>query len=141
MKKVLIFLVIVSIIVVISIVKFSSYKTEQDMLTKENFEFEKYSNKEVNGLDIATVINKAVDKNTKNEIEKDENELFIQNDVNSIEIEIYIKDNETKYKMEQFYNAGTELFAQYYGNIKFKCSNIDYHKSTGKIRYMLFEQL
>lgn len=141
MKKVLIFLVIVSIIVVISIVKFSSYKTEQEMLVKENYEFEKYTNNEVNGLDIATVINKAVDKNTKNEIEKDENELFIQNDTNSIEIEIYIKDNETKYKMEQFYNAGTELFAQYYGNIKFKCSNIEYHKSTGKIKYILFEQL
>lgn len=141
MKKVLIFLVIVSIIVVISIVKFSSYKTEQNMLTKENFEFEKYTNKDITGLDIATVINKAVDKNTKNEIEKDENQIFIQNDTNSIKIEIYIKDNETKYKMEQFYNAGTELFAQYYGNIKFKCSNIDYHKGTGKIKYMLFEQL
>lgn len=141
MKKLLIFLAIIAIIIVISIVKFSSYNTEQNLLMKENAEYEKYIDKEINGLDIATIINKTIDKNVKNEISKDENGLFIQNDTNSIEIEIYMKDNETTYKIEQFYNAGTEQFVQYYGNIKFKCSKIEYHQSTGKVKYILFEQL
>jgi len=141
MKKMLIFLAIIAIIIVISIVKFSSYNTERNLLMKENAEFEKYTDKEIDGLDIATIINKAVDKNIKNEIEKDENGIFIQNDTNSIQIEIYMKDNETTYKIEQFYNAGTEQFAQYYRNINFKCSKIEYHKSTGKVKYILFEQL
>ena len=85
-------------------------------------------------------MNKAVDKNTKNKIEKDDNGNFIQNDENSIEIEIYMSDNETTYKMENIYDAGTEQFVQYYGKIKFKCSNIEYHKKTGRIKYILFEQ-
>ena len=48
---------------------------------------------------------------------------------------------ETTYKMEAFYNAGTEQFIQYYGNIKFKCSKIEYHENTGRIKYILFEQV
>ena len=52
-----------------------------------------------------------------------------------------MQDNETTYKMETIHNVGTEQFVQYYGNIKFKCSKIEYHKNTGKIKYMLFEQL
>ena len=141
MKKLFIFLIIIAIITIIAIVKFSTYNTEHNLILKENAEFEKYIEKEINGLDIATIINKTIDKNVKNEIEQDENGMFIQNDTNSIEIEIYMKDNETTYRIEQFYNAGTEQFVQYYGNIKFKCSKIEYHKSTGKVKYMLFEQL
>ena len=52
-----------------------------------------------------------------------------------------MKDNEKTYKMETIYNKGTEEFMQYYGNIQFKCSKIEYHQSTGKVKYLLFEQL
>ena len=72
---------------------------------------------------------------------KTKNGKFIQNDENSIDIEIYMLDNETIYKMEMFYNAGTEQFVEYYRNIKFKCSKIEYHKNTGRVKYMYFEQL
>lgn len=141
MKKILIFLVVLIIIIAIVIVNYSSYKTQHNMIISENAEFEEYKGKELNGLNIATIINKAIDKNTKNRIEKDEKGIFIPNDNNSIEIEIYIKDNETTYKMETFYNAGTEKFVEYYGSIKFKCSNIEYHEKTGRIKYILFEQI
>ena len=140
MKKISIFLVIVLIIVAAVGFKYMSYKNEYNAIQKENKEFEEYKDKEVYGLEVGTMINKAVDKNTKNKIEKDNNGNFIQNDKNSIEIEIYITDNETTYKMETIYNAGTEQFVQYYGNIKFKCSKIEYHENTGRIKYMLFEQ-
>ena len=140
MKKISIFLVIVLTIVAAIGFKYMSYKNEYNAIQKENKEFEEYKDKEVYGLEVGTMINKAVDKNTKNKIEKDNNGNFIQNDKNSIEIEIYITDNETTYKMETIYNDGTEQFVQYYGNIKFKCSKIEYHENTGIIKYMLFEQ-
>lgn len=142
MKKVFTFIGIAIIIVVVTLMtRYLSYRAEKSVIAQENEEFEKYKDKEVYGLEVATLINKAVDKNTKNEIKQDDKKEFIQNTQNSIEIEIYIKDNETSYKMETFYNGGTEKFAQYYGKEKFKCSKIEYHKSTGKISYILFEQV
>lgn len=142
MKKIiLIFLSIVIIIVSIIGIKYYSYMIEHNNVIKENAEYETYKDKEVYGIDIATLINKTIDKNEKNDINKDDKGNYIQNDENSIGIEIYMVDNETTYKMEAFYNVGTEQFVQYYGNIKFKCSKIEYHKNTGRIKYMLFEQL
>lgn len=141
MKKIFIFLAIVIIVVAIIGVRYYSYKVDYNTTLKENAEYEQYKDKEIYGLDLASMINKTVDKNLKNKIEKSEDGNFIQNDENSIEIEIYILDNEKTYKMETFYNKGTEQFVQYYGNIKFKCSKIEYHKNTGKIKYLLFEQI
>lgn len=141
MKKLLIFIGIVIIIIMIAIVHYSSYQKEHKAIMKENAEYEEFKDKQVYGLQIATIINKTIDRNNKNGIEKDEQGMYIANDTNSIQIEIYMLDNETTYKMETFYKAGTEKFVQYYGNIKFKCSNIEYHKNTGRIKYILFEQL
>ena len=141
MKKIIIFFAIVIIIVSIMGVRYYSYKVEYNAIINENAEYEEYKDKEIYGLDLITIINKTIDKNQKNGIEKDEQKIFIQNDTNSIEIEIYMKDNEKTYKMETIYNKGTEEFMQYYGNIQFKCSKIEYHQSTGKVKYLLFEQL
>lgn len=140
MKKIFIFLSIIVIIVAIIGYRYLSYQNEYNMIKKENSDFDKYKDQDVYGLDVASMINKAVDKNTKNKIEKDEQGNFIQNEENSIEIEIYMLDNETTYKMETIYNAGTEQFVQYYGDVKFKCSKIEYHKNTRRIKYILFEQ-
>ena len=143
MKKIFIFLMTVLVIIAIIGVKYISYKNEKNLIQSENAEFEDYKDKEVYGLTVGTLINKAVDKNTKNKVEKDDKGNFIQNDENSIEIELHMIENDKDYElqMEQIYNAGTEQFVQYYVNIKFKCSKIEYHKKTGKIKYILFEQL
>ena len=141
MKKMCIFLAIVVIIVALVGYKYISYKNEIKEIQKENTEFDKYNGQEVYGLDVASMINKAIDKNTKNKVEKNEDGSFKQNDSTSINIEVYMADNETTYNMETIYNSGTEQFVQYYGNIKFKCSNIEYHKNTGRIKYIRFEQV
>ena len=142
MKKIFIFLIIVLIIVAIVGFNYFSYKNEYRLIQNENSEFEEYKDKDVNGLTVGTIINKAVDKNTKNKIEKDNDGNFIQNDENSIKIELHMVENDKNYElqMEQIYNAGTEQFVQYYGNITFKCSKIEYHEKTGRIKYILFEQ-
>lgn len=127
-KTILIIFTIICISVTIIFVKYSAYKTEYSKILKGNSEFEEYTNKEIYGLELATLINKAIDKNAAN-------------DEDSIEIEIYMKDNEQIYKMQTFYRAGMEQFIKYYGNIKFKCSKIEYNKETKKIEYLFFEQV
>ena len=140
-KPILMIFTVIIIIVTIICVKYSSYKNEYNKIIKENAEYEKYKENEIYGIELGTIINKVIDKNTKNKIEKDENGVFKSNEENSIQIEIYMQDNEQTYKMEAFYNSGMEQFIQYYGNIRFKCSKIEYHQKTCKIKYLLFEQL
>ena len=142
MKKTIVILIVFMIVLVSIIgIKYSSYLANFNKIKMENAEYEKYMNHEIYGIDLATLINKAVDQNVKKEIEYDDKENFISNDKDSIHIEIYMQDNENTYKMEMIHNAGIEQFVQYYGNIKFKCSKTEYHKKTGRIKYMLFEQL
>ena len=142
MKKIIIMLfTIILIVVTIISVNYYSYMMEYKIILKENEEYEQYKNKEIYGIELGTIINKTIDKNTKNEVQKDEKDLYIANEENSIQIEIYMIDNEQTYKMETFYNNGMENFIKYYGDIKFKCSKIEYHKNTKKVKYLLFEQL
>ena len=141
MKKVIMFVAIIVIIIVTLVgYRYISYKNHYKEIQKENSDFDKYKDQEVYGLDVASLINMAIDKNTKNKIEKDDNGNFITNEENSIEIEIYMTDNDTTYKMESISNSGIEQFLQYYKDIKFKCSKIEYHKNTGRVKYILFEQ-
>ena len=103
--------------------------------------FEKYLNEEVYGSELATVINRAIDRNEKNEVEKNNKGIYQNNDTNSINIEIKMLDDDTIYQMETFYRGGIQNFINYYSNIKFKCVDIKYHSSTNQVKYMLFEQI
>ena len=50
-------------------------------------------------------------------------------------------DYDKTYDMETLYIGGMERFAEFYNGIKFKCTKIDYHNQTGKVKYMLIEQI
>ena len=141
MKKIIIFFAIVVIIICGISYLYLNYKAEYNMSKKANLEFEKYLNEEVYGTDLSTIINRAVDNNQKNEVEKNNKGFYLNNDTNSISIEIKITDNDTIYQMETLYNKGIQNFINYYENIKFKCVEIKYHSSTNKVKYMLFEQI
>ena len=140
MKKILILFSILIIILAIVWINYTGYKSQYDSIKKENLEFEKYYQKEVYGRDLATVINKAFDGNTRNKVKKNNNNQFIENDENSIKIDIKMTDIDKTYTMENFYNSGMERFVQYYGTIKFKCTKIEYHSKTQKVKYLYFEQ-
>ena len=103
--------------------------------------FENYLNKEIYGSDLSTIINRAVDNNEKNLVQKDNKGVYLNNDNNSINIDVKMIDNESTYKMEKFYRKGMQNFINYYSNIKFKCTKIEYHHNTKKVKYMLFEQI
>lgn len=141
MKKIAIFFIITILIVCAIFAMYISYKANYNMSKKSNLAFEKYLNEEVYGTDLATVINRAVDRNEKNEVTKNNKGIYQNNDENSINIEIKMLDDDSVYKMEKFYNDGIQNFINYYGNIKFKCTDIKYHSATNQVKYMLFEQI
>ena len=141
MKKIVIFFLIIIIIICGISYLYLNYKAEYKISKKANLEFEKYLNEEVYGIDLATVINRAIDNNEKNEVEKNNKAIYLNNNENSISIEIKMIDNDTIYQMETIYNKEIQNFINYYGKIKFKCVEIKYHNSTNKVKYMLFEQI
>ncbi len=140
MKKIAIFFIITILIICTIFAMYISYKANYNISKKSNLSFEKYLNEEVYGSELATVINRAIDKNEKNEVEKNNKGIYQNNDTNSINIEIKMLDDDTIYQMETFYRGGIQNFINYYNNIKFKCVDIKYHSFTNQVKYMLFEQ-
>ena len=118
-----------------------NYKANYYATVKENKQFESYDGQEIYGAELATVINKAVDNNQNNEVAKDEKGKYINNDNNSIKIDIKMLDNDKTYSMETLYSGGMDKFVQFYSEIKFKCTKLEYHKTTNKVKYLLFEQI
>ena len=141
-KTLLIILSIFIIILVILLSKFYEYKDIEKEIQQFNIKYEQYSEKEITGLDIANIINQAVDDNEKSFIKKDEKGRYIHDDTKSVNIEVKINDlkEEEIYTMETLYNGGMSEFVKYYDDIKFKCIEKQYNIKN-KIKYMLFEQI
>ncbi len=141
MKKLAIFFLIIIISIVGISYLYLNYKSNYNIAQKENRQFETYNGQEIYGTELTTIINKAIDNNQNNEVQKDNKGNFIGNDSNSIQIDIKMLDNEKTYNMETLYNGGMDKFVQFYSEIKFKCTKLDYHRVTNKVKYMLFEQI
>lgn len=141
MKKLAIFFLTIIVIIVGISYMYMNYKANYYINQKENYQFSSYYNKELKGNEIATLINKAYDNNLSNNVAKDKKGKFIENDNNSIKMDIKMLDIDKTYDMETLNSGGMDKFVQYYGQITFKCTKIDYHSSTGKVKYMLIEQI
>lgn len=141
MKKIAVFFIIIIAIVSSITYLYFNYKASYNSAQKENAKFEMYKDKEILGSELTTIINKAVDTNEKNEVRKDNKGKYIDNGTNSINIDIKFIDDDVIYNIEKIYQNGTDTFLYYYRDITFKCSDVQYHTSTGKVKYMLFEQI
>lgn len=95
MKKFLIFLIIVLASICTISYTYLIYQAKYNTVKYQNSTFQKYYQKEIFGADLATVINRAIDSNIKNDVEKDSKSLFVGNDTNSIKINIKMTDNDT----------------------------------------------
>ena len=142
MKKNIILLSIV-VVIIVAVVSFNyiNYTKQHNEILKYNLEYENNYQKEIYGIDLTTIINKVINNNEKNNVEIGQDKKYINNETNSINIEIKIIDTDEIYSMETLYNGGLEQFVQYYGNIQFKCTKIEYHKKTGRVSYLYFEQI
>ena len=141
MKKLAIFFLVIVIVIVGVSYMYLHYKANYYKAQRENKQFESYEGQEIYGTELATIINKAIDNNHSNELPKDDKGEFISNGNNSIQIDIKMLDNEKTYTMEALYRGGMDKFVQYYSEITFKCTKLEYHKATNKVKYMLFEQI
>lgn len=141
MKKIAMFLlIIIGIVSTISYLYLNSI-SNQRIAQKENIKFEIYKDEEITGAEVTTLINKSINSNQQNEIEKDKKGRYIDNETNSINIDIKFIDDDVTYNIEKIYNNGMDKFLTYYRDIKFKCVDVQYHDKTQKIKYMLFEQI
>lgn len=147
MKKTLIVILIVVIVLVI-IIAMGIMENNKNIQAVQQFnsEYEQYVNKEIYGTEVASIINKAINSNLKNEIEQDEDKNFVENDSNSLKIDIeFLYDDETgeirTYSMERVYYRGIQEFIRNYNLIRFKITNVEYHEKTKRIEKIVVTQL
>lgn len=141
MKKYILLLCIVIIIVSIIGYIYSRYQIQQKDYMNHNKYYENYYEKEITGNDLASIINKALDYNETQRIEKDDNGNYKNNGKTSIIVEVKFKDSDDIFKTERISKLGINLFIKNYSNIYFKCTKKEYHENTNYIKYMLFEQI
>ena len=92
MKKLLLILILLFIIIIFSIYGLLlNNKAQNNALKFYNRQYEEYLSKTIKGTELATLINKVTNINENNKIIKDENNYYIENQENSIKIEIKIK--------------------------------------------------
>ena len=137
-KNLLIIFVILIIILVIACMKYKDIQATKREVAKFNYDYEEYNKDNLNGLDITTLINRAISNNEKFGVEKNEENLYNLEDENCIEIYIKMIINNTTYRMERINNLGIDSFIEYFGEVSFKCIDIKYHKN-GRIKSMTFE--
>ena len=142
MKKNL-FVILGIFLIIIAILVYFYYNTLKIAIIsqKVNKEYEQYLEKDILGSTLMTLINKASNQNEKNGIEKDEKNSYIENDTNSIKIEVKFLESDKTFSMEAITSLGAEQFIKNYNAMTFKCTKKEYHQKTNNIKYMLFEQI
>ena len=145
-KQVILVISILLIIIIIVCGNILLNNINQKDVKLHNFEYEQYLDKTIYGTDIATLINKAINDNKKNNIEQDEKGNFLDDEENSILIDLVMitdegKQEKTTYNMETIEKVGITEFIQNFSLTTFKSSDVEYHQKTGKISKITFEQL
>ena len=105
---------------------------------KFNSQFEDFVDREINGVDLTTVMNRALENNNKYEIEKDSKGVFKDDNKNSIKIMIKPEVDGKTFPMEAFEMVGMKDFTRNFGNALFKSTKVKYHKN-GRISEINYE--
>ena len=140
-KSFLIITAIILIIIFIVLGYIFEAQAKQNEVISYNKQYESYLGKEIYGAEIATIINKVTEQNERNNVAKDEIGYYINNETNSIKIDLKMITIEKTYPMELIYKNDITSFVKNFNVILFKCTNIEYHKETGKVSKLIFEQI
>lgn len=142
MKKT--FLILLTVIVTLILI--SSYyiynaRLMETSAQKNNKQYEEYCNKQIIGTQLISLINKAIDNNEKNEVLKQLNSIYYENNnKNSIQITVKFTEEDRIIKMEDIAEKGTENFVKYFSTAIFECTKVEYHQDTQYIKSLHFEQ-
>ncbi len=142
-NKIILIVIIFMIILAVAGYYVINYRNSIIESQKINKQYESYYNVQMLGTEMASLINKTMDINTKEfDIPKDENGLFIENDTNSIKIYINFKykDDYRKIEMEKIFESGMENFIKTYSTASFKCTEINYHEKTNNVKELTFTE-
>ena len=137
------FFIILTILLIISAIvgcTVYNYRRTQANIAQYNKQYESWYNKQILGTDFISIINKTIDNNEKNDIQKDENNIYIEDNEKSVKIYIKFLESDNIFDMEAISNNGIENFIQNYATFSFKCTKIDYHKN-GNVKSLFFEEI
>ena len=140
-KQAVIILLLIIVITIIVAFAVTQNVNQEKALTQYNAQYNKFLNQKVLGTDVASLINKAMDTNDRNNIEKDEKDYYIPNTTNSIKIYVKLvnKPDGEQFPMERIYNVGITEFVKNFSLEDFTCTNVKYHKDTGQVSEIYFE--
>ena len=144
MKKILI-IIIVAVITAVAVFtgKYIEYSKQKTQITKINNEFLAYQKSIVKINKIVTLMNRAIDLNNKNKIEKDENGFYKENNTNSIKVYLKVKSSDSKMEMEKLMlddKAGVEKVEYAFSDLIFEMTDVEYHQKTGQVKSITFEE-
>lgn len=137
MKKIgILICTLVIVIVAVIGVNIYSYNERLKAAEKNNKNYQSYYNVEVLGSDVGSLINKILDTNSKNNIQKDENEKE-----NSISVTIKFLELDKNISIEAIEKQGVDRFIKNFGAETFKCTEIEYYPNAKGVKSMHFEQV
>lgn len=140
MKKYLILLAVAIIVACVIVYARFQFKVNRGMVNFENNPYTTIVGKEISSAELATLINKAMNKNADNGVVRDENGYFIENDENSIKIDVHFLIDDTILKAEQIEKSDLNQFITAYSSAKFKCTKIEYHNKSKLVKYLYIEE-
>ena len=106
MKKNLIILISILLIICAFVVYFViNYRNMQMQAQINNKEYNTYKDKTIVGTTLVSIINKTVDNNEKKQHRKDNSNVYVENEDNSIKIYIYFLDEDSKKNRNTIYNG------------------------------------
>lgn len=139
MKKVVIGILLIVVIVVIGFTTWYRHNLQELNNIKDfNNDYESYLDKQITGVDLTTIMNKAIENNNQYEIRKNKDGTYKENQTSSIEIMIKPTENGKFYPMEAFEKVGMKEFTKNFGSLIFQSSKLEYHEN-GRISKIYFE--
>ena len=140
-KILLILIIFMAILAGITFI-FYNYRINLQEVQKINNEFKSYAETQMLGTELVSIMNRVQDMNSKNEIEKNSDGLYIENEENSIKMYIKLKyeDDYSVLEVEKILNTGIENFIKNYSTASFKCEEITYHEKTGNVKSLTFTE-
>ena len=142
-NKILLVLTIFMVILAISCYIVYQYRSNIIENQKINNQYKSYYQAQVLGTELVSIINETEDINSKNEILKNDEGLYIDNQENSIKmyIEFIYKDEYKTLEIEKILKDGIENFIKNYGAQSFKCTKITYHEKTKNVKEITFTEI